>query len=231
MQSAQSLITGLFPDAKALLPLNVRPRQVDGLTVSTCPKLDEFLRNHRNTKHFQSWKQRADLVASKVSEILDGSVGLDMIFDSLQARKCHHKAIPCSPKGCLDEKLVEEILELGEWWLIYEYANPNINSFRVGSLVKDLEQNLQSEYRFHLYSAHDTTIAAVLGFLRIKNQKWPQYSSWVSLQVWQNKSTKFMRVFVNGELIDIPWCKQPCLYDDFVEYATTVTKASDVCYD
>lgn len=96
----------------------------------------------------------------------------------------------------------------------------------------------QSEGKLILYSGHDTTVGPLLAALNVSDWSVPSFASHLVFELWErpssaqdtdnSKSTKskgssfwYVRVFLNGQLLQLPWCNSgsaECEFSTFSKY-------------
>lgn len=69
------------------------------------------------------------------------------------------------------------------------------------------------------YSAHDTSVAALLSVLAIKNWRLPYFASRVVLELRTHDEhdlgSYFVRLFYDNKKLEIPGCSDPCMWEEF----------------
>lgn len=104
IQSAQSFVSGLFqpesitPTNDFIIPLKVRPKNIDSLSVSIthCPRLMRFREESQQANIFKAFQGEMAKVNKFITEFTQSAdFTLDQHYDSLQARYCHKKPLPC----------------------------------------------------------------------------------------------------------------------------------------
>lgn len=100
-------------------------------------------------------------------------------------------------------------------------------------LIKDPNFNANQTSRFDLggkkffyFSAHDTTIAPILGAFQSFHMNWPPYASNFITELWTQPSSAAdilhhyrLRFIYNGEPVRTPWCPSgTCLVENFLEH-------------
>ena len=76
-------------------------------------------------------------------------------------------------------------------------------------IFRDLFNKLDekgSSKRFFLFSAHDSTLMAILSTLGYTDDRMPTFRSHLAFEIWEtpeNSGKKFVRVVLNGDVINI----------------------------
>ena len=73
--------------------------------------------------------------------------------------------------------------------------------------------------KFKLYSAHDTTIAALLVSLGIYNEELPPFRSHFAIEIWKKDGKLYLRNVFNGEPVPIDFMNN----ESFVNYSQLKT--------
>lgn len=87
----------------------------------------------------------------------------------------------------------------------------------------------QFKKKFFYYSAHDTSLSALLGALHSQNMRWPPYASNFIFELWSKNSNATdklvnysLRMIYNGEAVRTPWCVSGvCPVSAFLNYLDT----------
>ena len=191
MISAQALLSEFVPNAKNI-SLNIAPRYLEMLTPNAlpCRRLGGFVERMKLSPQYKRKVKETENSFKLLKKILGtekAQLSFERYFDTLQGRRCWNKPMPCSKNGsqCVDESLADIIINMGNWERAYQYNIRGWNDalelakMRVGPLIIEFLTNMlhriqgSDERRFLLYSAHDSTISAILGVLLDKPFHWP----------------------------------------------------------
>jgi len=229
MISAQALLSEFIPNAKNVT-LNIAPRYLEMLTPNAhpCRRLKGYVEKMKSSHQYkqkvketsQNFKTLKELLGTEKSELT-----FERYFDTIQGRRCWNKPMPCSKDGskCIDSSFADTIIEMGNWDRAYQYnirgwdGAIELAKMRVGPILIEFLTNMlhriQSvdDHRFLLYSAHDSTISAILGVLVDKPLHWPGYASNFIIELWKSteeniENQYFFRVIYNGSPIKMAWC-------------------------
>jgi len=79
--------------------------------------------------------------------------------------------------------------------------------------------------KFHFYSAHDTTVQAVLYGLDLTNQySWPVFASTIFFELYQDSNGEyFVQTLFNDKLQQLRGCDVKCKINDFVNVINKMT--------
>jgi len=136
---------------------------------------------------------------------------------------------------------------MGNWERAYQY---NINGWngaiqlakmRVGPLLIEFLTNMLhriqglDERRFLLYSAHDSTLSAILGVLIDKPLHWPGYASNFIIELWESTESTtnnkyFFRILYNGVPLKTAWCNNnsPEIHPNTEKYHNSTQSGENV---
>jgi acid phosphatase len=91
---------------------------------------------------------------------------------------------------------------------------------------------------FSFFSAHDNSIASILGYFNFDNFRWPPYASNIIFELWKSNSFVdsdsdsnypgiFVRFLYNGQLLSLSsaGCSDPaaCSLDQFLQYTNSLS--------
>lgn len=163
-QVASMLTSGMYPLlASTNLALNLQPSSIDSLEPSyTCPFASHASSTYGPGSRHQTWLAHLDATAPLFAR-LDSISGVDPAdpawhnsydhyFDTLSARLCHGKPLPCNtrhPDQCVSIEDAERVFRLGMWeysWL-YRDAGPVTLEAAVagyGIWIAELAANLRA---------------------------------------------------------------------------------------
>ncbi|KAJ3280202.1 Acid phosphatase-like protein 2 [Borealophlyctis nickersoniae] len=246
MQAAQSLVSALYPQSDPQtppIPIHVQPKPIDALSVSLarCPRLQHIFRTaRRDTPHENITPANAFFKQLDISLGHPNFTVGERYFDIFACRQCHNKPLPCSPVTttsstpyCVPPEAAAAVIEYAHWWGLYEYDPTRVEEARlkVGPLLLELISHFFGDGggAVYYYSAHDTTISALLGVLRGDDRRWPPYASSLVWEVWrpdeggEDQGEHLLRLIYNGDVVRVPWCqardpRDGCTVTAFMEY-------------
>jgi len=191
MVSAQAFLSEFIPNAKNV-SLNITPRYLELLIPNalSCRRLGGFVERMKLSSQYKRKVKETENSFKLLEKILGtekSQLTFERYFDTLQGRRCWNKPLPCSEDGslCVDESLANSIINMGDWERAYQYnirgwdGALELAKMRVGPLLIEFLTNMLhriqglDKRRFLLYSAHDSTISAVLGVLLDEPLHWP----------------------------------------------------------
>ena len=207
-QSGQALFNGLFPNQINSTILHIRPRSVDNLLMDphAHSELEKIIHENESKSPFVDYLDLCKELEDQMNSILKSNLSMHRYFDILNCRVCSKQSLPCGPKGCITQELLQRVQQVGTWAPLYYYnASRELEmKHRVGSLVSELARVFESDSNsIHLYSGHDTTLSPLMGFFTDRNLPWPPYASFIILEKWQRKNKNHFRLIYNGEIMEI----------------------------
>jgi len=244
IQSAQSFTTGLFHseiNASYKLPLEVRPRPIDSLSVGIehCPRLIQLDKNIQKKPVYRAAKRRNEKLERELSNIT-GTFRPEIwqFFDTIQHRYCHGKKMPCShqnPKHCVTDSMFEELGKVSLFSFFYHYSATELKDSRSWPIVLEMIESMKSDdKKIKVYSSHDSTLISLLSTYGLAVTEWPPLASSLSVELLVNTlGEEFIRVMFNGVVMKIGWCVEEgdlCSMNTFVQKVTEFTNQVDECW-
>ncbi len=242
IMSAQAFLCGLYPPgtgplldngspalpgALQLIPVRTVPRDQDSLILGHNryeKRFDEIL--HTSVFNSSSWQKMnnscADrfehwsrLFGTKIRNLADLIPSGDHVYIRML------KGVPL-PEG-LTEAEAREIVKLFRWAMAQGYKQKEISRLIGGDLLWDVFTHMQKtikgkqEYRFILYSGHDSTVLPVMAALGVPLETTPPYASSVCFELYQDRDTYSVKVRFNGSDAALPAAggKTTCTFDQF----------------
>ena len=127
-----------------------------------------------------------------------------LINDAVYARSFH--SLP--PVAGVTTEMAERIMNLSSWQMGALYASPAAQRLGVGALLQILLGNMQAaiganvSHRFHLYSAHDTSMGMLSSALGLWTGRWPGFASHMLFELYMDQRDG--TPMVNIEYYDVP---------------------------
>lgn len=242
-QSAMSFLIGMYPELgqgsyhdghKITMPAIHIAETGDWLELMDCPSMDKAKKYFSRDPDYVQLLELHQESQQRLSRLagFNETVGWGVLRDNLIARTT--MGIPLM-KG-FTEADVEESRELhdAKYRLVYcrsdleerkKYLRPAI-----GRLLKLLTAEMSDEQRVEkllLYSAHDTTLAPLMGALTDPSKydcAQPDYASSVTFELYQHENDRYVRLLYNSKPFVPPFCASItigdidslCLFDDYV---------------
>ncbi|KAL9026528.1 MAG: hypothetical protein Q9196_004821 [Gyalolechia fulgens] len=238
-QVASMVTSGMFVDeAQHHLPLLVQPASIDSLEPTyTCLAANKNFSAYGVGSSDSGWtshlKAASDLYANldTISGIPPTDPGfhmsLDHYFDSLSARLCHAKPLPCNasnPSLCVTQEMADEVFRLGQYEYSYLYRDAGActlgySAGSYGIWVAELAQHLRdamhatdsaipgnkrsNDIRYRHNVAHDGSVSRLLSILQIEMMVWPGMGSEVVFELYKGKVDQqyYIRVLWGGQVL------------------------------
>uniref|UniRef100_A0A914WSW4 Acid phosphatase n=1 Tax=Plectus sambesii TaxID=2011161 RepID=A0A914WSW4_9BILA len=244
IMSAMATMAGLFvPEGEQIwnedirwqpIPVHSRPRESDPMlwTNRQCPTAEQLYREVVDMPEVKAIEGENAGFLSMLSEKTGSDRPLrlgDMweIYDPLNA-VYHHRETHEWPSW-VSEEVWSDLQRLYHLYLKYYFFTTEVQRLRGGLLLSDvltrMEQKVDGELderrKFHAFSAHDTTLAALLVTLGILPERWPSYASVILVELHRRDDRNFVEVyFKNGTEdkvypIEVSNCPRPCTLIQF----------------
>lgn len=262
-QSAASLLTKLTQSTqpKKIQVVDEMFETISPSSVN-CPTLIKVVVNTTKTiqykefmNKFEAHKTRIMNILKSKIEIIDNEVFvIEALLDVIWSRHCSKFPVICNPENkedCIDEKLLDIILKFSN--IEARILNrDNVFNIPIGARLKMggflleikrniiakinnslIKESLFNKFKLIYYSAHDSSLSALLGALQSMDMRWPPYASNMLIELWKPKTTDnsnkdpfenyMVRFIYNGKPLVTSWCSSPlsegtCTVKDFVDY-------------
>jgi len=231
MQSAQTLISGIYPNEfhkqqknPPILDIYTRDLQIDNMEPNSniCPRLCDLWFEARQREEFQTHlKTITQPLIDEVNSRLGFRISsLSALMDCGVTHTCHSYPIPAKLDPELLGRVIDEVVFQYQYFFSYPNATENSN-FGIGFLLSDLHAflvNLTAQEKegeedvspkLLVWSGHDTTLLPILLAFDVWDGHWPPYASVIGLEVYQNGTQWRIRMFYNGKELIIPGCQTP----------------------
>lgn len=215
-QVVSMVIPGMYPgQAHQNTPLLIQPPSIDSLEPDYyCPAATRLYSSFGPGSSDPTWQSHLDRAAPLFSA-LDSISGispedpawhnsLDHYFDTLSARLCHDKPLPCNianPSQCVTREQADQVFRLGEWEYSYMYRDASQQTLDAavasyGIWTAELAANLRAamtsgdgksrtrvKYRHNV--AHDGSVSRLLAILQVEKMVWPGMGSEVVFELYK----------------------------------------------
>lgn len=214
IESLYSVVSGMLPETKANHSGNFTPTMLirNGVTENLLPntfgcgklreldgKFSQFAANLHNPKLAALDSLLAPHMDGQ-SPRVDGHPRLSGILDTIRAAKVHGIPIPSVFE---DPKVVDavETAVCDEWYTGYRAedvkARDQFRRLAMGRFLQELSGRLNDKaykpsstpLQLAVYSAHDTSIAGVLGTLDVFDNRWPAFTAAVGVELFKDTSS------------------------------------------
>ncbi|OWF55488.1 prostatic acid phosphatase-like [Mizuhopecten yessoensis] len=249
LMSAYCVLSGLYPPNGTdqqwnpdlnwqPIPVHTKPLDEDFLLNmrAPCPRFTELLAKFLASEFIANFTaQHQDLInkAAELSGLPATLVGLITIVDPLFCEYTNNlnmseweQVIPLHP-------LLTQLLDFQNSYMFY---TDEMAKLRGGSLLGKIIGNMESALnppsptqpspKIYLYSAHDTTIVALLRVMNVFNSRTPGYSSCLMVELWtpEGQGKPYVKVLYknvtdsdNLVVLHIPGCGKNCTLEDFTK--------------
>ncbi|EGT60183.1 hypothetical protein CAEBREN_19995 [Caenorhabditis brenneri] len=148
------------------------------------------------------------------------------IYDNFFCEKQHNISWPVWLNSTIFEKIIDLYNEVSQ----LEFHTETLRRLRGGTLLEEImhrfrgkvDGSLGKEAKFYAYSAHDSTVAALLATLGVFYDIYPKYATCLLIEMHRMPNeTRVIRLFHKNEtdidnLIEysIPGCDSPCTLEN-----------------
>ncbi|XP_067649330.1 prostatic acid phosphatase-like [Haliotis asinina] len=249
LMSAYSNLAGLYPPSGDQLwnssilwqpiPVHTRPEEEDNeLNMGEdCPRYDQLynasLKSDRVKKEESQNKGFYEFITSVTGVSHESIADIWQIADTLFCEKLHNVSWP----SWVNSTVYKKLRDLESWGFDLMYYGKEESRLKGGPLLshwinltrEKIKNQTTDIVKMNMFSAHDTTVAAVLSALRVYNKLSPPYTSTVIMELHQNTLGDFYveMYFRNTTSRDpnddtqpynltIPGCDFKCPFNQFV---------------
>ncbi|KAH9488851.1 hypothetical protein Btru_058684 [Bulinus truncatus] len=214
------------------IPVQTSPVKTDNkLAISApCPKYDKLLgdvlQSPEIVKEEQENKVFYDMVEAKTGIKKENILEIWGVSDTLLCEKIHNLTWNdwAYENGVWDKLLSLSSLSSA----VYTYT-PEMARLTGGPLLKEIISNMQAAViqdapspKFYMYSAHDTTVAALLSAMHVFDRHAPMYRALVMVELHYIQNDYFVRIYYRNDTTREPYeltppgCENPCKLAEFV---------------
>jgi len=240
IQSAESLLNGLYPlglgpllrngdpampAAVQPIPLRTMPVVQDDLLLAKDAHIDKF--NEMCEKYVytdKAWidkqnelkpnfKKWSEIFGSEINNLVD----LMSIADNINVRLRNGVSLP---EG-LSKKDASKLIKLAEWAQAQQFKPKVIGDYLGSKFLVQLKDDMmkavqdKQQYKYILYSGHDSSILPVMSALGVPLDFNPPYASNVCFELYKDGDNYFVKVRFNGKDVDLISGQKQCSIDDF----------------
>ncbi|KAK7110651.1 prostatic acid phosphatase-like isoform X2 [Littorina saxatilis] len=250
LMSAYCNLAGLYPpkgtqvwNQKLVwqpIPVHTRPEAEDHKLAiqAPCVRYEEL---YAKELHSDIIKQEEEENAA-FYKLVDNSTGIKRenisevwkVADSLFCENAHNYTLPnWTQEAWGNGTVYDRLIALKDWSFGLLYNGSALSRLKGGPLVKEFIQNMQTaasdpdhkHYKMYMYSAHDTTVAAVMGAMSVGNHLSPPYATAVLVELHENTTGNYcVQMRVRNDTTRAPYvlrhpaCDEDCCpLDKFVE--------------
>ncbi|XP_015223628.2 lysosomal acid phosphatase-like isoform X1 [Lepisosteus oculatus] len=253
LMSAESNLAGMYPPKVPIfnsniswqpIPIHTEPRATDKLLFypkRNCPRYEVLRNETEDTNVYQKKtlenKQFFEFVKNntKLKDISFRSVW--KVYDTLFCESQHNMTLP----SWVTQTVMDKLRDLSDFSLKALFSvHKRVEKARLqggvllGQIVRNLTKAARNDSalpkKMMVYSAHDTTIAALQSALDVFNKKQPPYASCHIFELYQEgkNGTRTVAMFFRNESGRDPYplklsnCSQYCPLEDFKRITQSV---------
>lgn len=240
LMSASCMLAGLFPPTlnqtwnKNIkwqpIPVHTVPIIYDDLlaVASKCPalttKLQYFMTHDPDVLRVK--KENQDLI-KYVAENTGQAATYEGMIDILDTLFCEQVHNMSKPQWLQKDNIFDRLMYLREYTIKWWLPTHEIGVLKGGNLLKKMYENINTKLtkpadlsqKMIIYSAHDSTVNALLKTMKIFNDKMIPYSACVMVELHSNQTIRVLYrndTFTNETFtLIIPGCEEFCLVKKF----------------
>lgn len=192
-----------------------------------CKEQNDAYQNWLASEEFKVWSEEAwkdiDFIRTRLNLDKNPS-NLNLIADWVATHYCNGKKIPLFN---ITESLIQRCREISGYFMFglaayKDYKDAPIYASHIMREVLRVSNDVisgKSNIKFTLNSAHDSTIACLLAYLRNPLKVIPPFASHFAMEIWNQDGKNKVRWVFNGDVLKLPMFNNQELidYDDFVK--------------
>ena len=243
IQSAESFLSGLYPlglgpvlangtpalpAAYQPIPIRTLPVPMDNLLLAHDAQIDKFNKmcekyvyssdewKVEESKYLGKFKSWSNILGSNIQSIKD----LFNIGDNLNVRE--RNGVPF-PKGLSDED-AKTIIYLSDWLQAQQFKPKQIGNFFGNEFLVKLREDMQKainntqQYKYILYSGHDSSILPVMSALGVPLDLNPPYASHIDFELYRDDNSYYVQVLFNGNSVVLSGeDMSKCSFENFIK--------------
>lgn len=138
------------------------------------------------------------------SKILKSHPGPLERADQYYTSMCSGVSIDCKELSCVVGNVVDHMKAANDNWMRTVSLGSRDRQTRrkvFGRFARDLLLDMGEDKQILLYSAHDSSISAILAGLDTGVAEWPSYASAFFIEIWCNTGKQYVRLVLNGRVV------------------------------
>jgi len=251
LMSAQANLAGMFPPTKDMrwldnfpwqpVPVHTVPLDEDSVLGdrAECPRADKLLNEVLEGKEMkgilESHSEMLDYISKHSGRPMTDVLQLDYLYDTLLVETLYNKTLPEWTKAVFPGGEFERLRLMT---FLLPTANHQLARLKGGPFIKEMMKHWtfliekqtkmvnniveQKAKLLYVYSGHDTSIATILGSLKVYNGLAPPYASAVLLELFKREEGKhFVRIAYKNDTeamphpLTLPGCDTLCPLEKF----------------
>ncbi|KAJ6243596.1 lysophosphatidic acid phosphatase type 6 [Anaeramoeba flamelloides] len=233
--SAQGLLEGLYPtstpqqsDNIDVVTIHTIDDQTDNMYPNSdlCPRIAQLEEEIEKSDGYQNELKQMQDVTDELNSIFGttdlGGLTLTQIYSTIVCYQSHGKTLPSG----ITESMINRLHKHHNWVLDYISGHPEYARVASVMFLKDLLESMlfkinnQNNYKFQLYSGHESTLYPLIKLLGIDTVTEIPYAGHLSFQLLKEYKKYFVRITFNDQVLTIPKCKlQDCPFNSFYKLA------------
>lgn len=244
LMSAYCNLAGLYPpdDEQKFnedinwqpIPVFTKPKPEDNMLNmgENCPRYNELLQqtlaSHAVTEEEKRNKAFYEFVGKNSHMNHENISNIWQISDTSFCEKAHNMSLP----SWINETVYNKLRELEAYQFTLLFNNNEMSMLKGGPLLSQIITNMNKKIndvfmktKMFMYSAHDTTVAALLSALGLYDGKSPQYTASVVVELHEQQVGQFyVNIFYKNVTdnstaypLTLPNCTIDCPIDKFIQ--------------
>ncbi|KAL5006612.1 hypothetical protein ScPMuIL_015418 [Solemya velum] len=214
------------------IPVHTRPTIEDNMLNmgAPCPRYDELYEEAMNSEVIKEEERKNkafyQFVGKESGYGSEDVATLWKIGDCLFCEKQHE----FTWASWVNETIARKIANVSHWQFDLLFSGKERSRLKGGPLLKDMIKNMQSfvdgtnnRTKMFMYSAHDSTVAALANALQVFNLIQPPYTTTLIMELYEDNSGGYyvQMIYKNTTsttyTLNLPGCTTSCPLDQFIQ--------------
>jgi len=237
--SVKSLLNGFMPNRTESIPIHTLPREIETFfpNLDACPILLDIESELKSEDRWKEYIEKNAELKRKLDSYIgyplnEDNHGFQRYVDVFLARACHNMILPCLDGNCYyNTEILQQINDNAdfEYSYLFSKGENSMKYLKVGigyflrEIINNMGRTLGSKHdrdmsntpNFYIFSAHDNSVAPIMGALGVEPMEWPPYASNLIFELWKDNESNsdsinfndyVVRVIYNGKVIKTNWC-------------------------